>query len=261
MVQLEKNYRCGTDSGINALSRAVNRGDGDLALSLLKSGKYIDIRWNTLPMPNGLHAALRERIIQGYKPSMEAEDPTEVFRLFERFRILCALRKGPYGMVSLNSLVEMVLHEENLINPEKRWYRGRPVMITKNDYNLELFNGDVGIILPDPSSGHDFRAFFMSPSGTLRKFLPVRLPEHQTVYAMTVHKSQGSEFDEALLLLPDRESPVLTRELIYTGITRAREHVEIWGRESVFSEGVSRRVERASGLRDALWGSVTVQLS
>ena len=158
-------------------------------------------------------------------------------------------------MSALNSLVEEILHEENLIETEKRWYRGRPLLIAKNDYNLGLFNGDVGIIRPDPASSDELRAFFLSPDGALRKFLPIRLPEHETVYAMTVHKSQGSEFDKALLLLPDRDNPILTRELIYTGITRAKEGVEIWGTESVFSEGVSRRIKRASGLRDALWGS------
>ena len=94
----------------------------------------------------------------------------------------------------------------------------------------------------------------MSPNRTLRKFLPARLPEHETVYAMTVHKSEGSEFDRVLMLFPDRDTPVLTRELIYTGITRARQGVEVWGTGSVFYKGVGRRTLRASGLRDTLWG-------
>jgi exodeoxyribonuclease V alpha subunit len=126
-------------------------------------------------------------------------------------------------------------------------------MITRNDYNLKLFNGDVGIILPDSESSRELRAYFPSEEGTIRKFPPLRLPEHETVYAVTVHKSQGSEFDNVLLLLPDVEAPVLTRELIYTGITRARERVAVWGKEEVFRAAVSRRIERTSGLRDALW--------
>jgi len=93
----------------------------------------------------------------------------------------------------------------------------------------------------------------LSPDGALRRFLPIRLPVHETAYAMTVHKSQGSEFDETLLLLPDRHTPILTRELIYTGITRARKMIEVWGIESVFLEAISQRIERASGLHDALW--------
>jgi len=255
VVQLEKSYRFGKDSGIGALSRAVNRGDGDTAMSLLKNGEYDDIKWKVLPPPNVLERALRETVIECYKPYLKAEDPLKIFHLFERFRVLCALRKGPFGVSALNLLVEQVLKKEKLIDPDRPWYQGRPLLITRNDYNLELFNGDIGIILPDPASNNDLRAFFMSANGLLRKFLPVRLPEHETVYAMTVHKSQGSEFDSVHLLLPDRDTPVLTRELIYTGITRARKGVEVWGTDRVFLKGVGRRTLRASGLRDALWGA------
>ncbi|MDP2268513.1 MAG: ATP-binding domain-containing protein, partial [Deltaproteobacteria bacterium] len=112
-----------------------------------------------------------------------------------------------------------------------------------------------GIILHDPEGRDELSAFFQDASGVVRKIPPLRLPEHETVYAVTVHKSQGSEFDRVLLILPDRDAPVLTRELIYTGITRARNFVEIWCREEIFREAVSRRVKRASGLGDALWGA------
>jgi exodeoxyribonuclease V alpha subunit len=156
-------------------------------------------------------------------------------------------------VVAINLLVEQILREEKLIKPDTKWYPGRPVLITRNDYNLRLFNGDMGIVLPDPSANDDLRVFFLAIDGKLRKFHPFRLPEHETVYAMTVHKSQGSEFGKVLLLLPDRESPVLTRELIYTSITRAKEGVEIWGAEDIFRTAVSRCIERTSGLRDALW--------
>ena len=253
VVELQKSYRFEIKSGIHAVSRAVNAGDGHLALSILMSGEYDDIRWKALPGPNALRSVLRETVLHGFNPYLEASDPMEAFHLFGQFRILCALRKGPFGVSALNLLVERVLRQETLVNTEKRWYQGRPVMITKNDYHLRLFNGDIGIILPDPASNYDLRAFFLSPDGALRGFLPIRLPEHETVYAMTVHKSQGSEFDKALLLLPDQYTPVLTRELIYTGITRAKRDMEIWGKENIFLEGVDKRIERSSGLRDALW--------
>ena len=126
-------------------------------------------------------------------------------------------------------------------------------MITRNDYQLNLFNGDVGIALRDSESNNDIRVFFIGADNIIRKFHPLRLPAHETVFAMTVHKSQGSEFDHVLLLLTDRDSPVLTRELIYTGITRAREKVAVWGTEQIFKTAVSRCIERTSGLRDALW--------
>jgi exodeoxyribonuclease V alpha subunit len=126
-------------------------------------------------------------------------------------------------------------------------------MVLQNDYNLRLFNGDVGILLPDPEDGQ-MRAFFLGAKDELRRFAPARLPTHETVFAMTVHKSQGSEFENVLLILPDRENPIVTREMIYTGITRASRSVELWFHESVFRAALSRRVERASGLREALWG-------
>jgi len=253
IVQLQKSYRFGSDSGIRAVSHAVNEGDGDLAIKLLKGGKYRDIKWKELPRPNALPQVIKATIMQGYGDYLRASDPFEIFQVFERFRILCALREGPYGVVAINLLVEQILREEKLLKPDRRWYPGRPVLITRNDYNLRLFNGDMGIVLPDPSTNDDLRVFFLATEGTLRKFHPFRLPEHETVYAITVHKSQGSEFGKVLLLLPDRESPVLTRELIYTGISRARESVEIWGSECVFRAAVSRCIERTSGLRDALW--------
>jgi len=219
----------------------------------MKSGVYNDITWKTLAHPNDLPHLIKDIIIQGYGDYLRARNPFEVFEVFERFRILCSLREGPFGVAALNILAEQILREEGLINPDRRWYSGRPVLITRNDYTLRLFNGDMGIVLPDSSVNNELRAFFPATDGTLKKFHPLRLPEHETVYAMTVHKSQGSEFNKVLLLLPDIESPVLTRELIYTSITRAKKSVEIWGNENVFCTSVSRYIERTSGLRDALW--------
>jgi exodeoxyribonuclease V alpha subunit len=253
IIQLEKNYRFGSDSGIGAVSYAVNTGDGDRAIKCMKSAVYEDITWKSLPHPNDLPQVIKATIIQGYGDYLRARNPFEVFQVFERFQILCAIRQGPFGVAALNILAEKILREESLINPDRRWYPGRPVLITRNDYTLRLFNGDMGIVLSDPSVNNELRVFFPSTDGTVKKFHPFRLPEHETVYAMTVHKSQGSEFDKVLLVLPDRESPVLTRELIYTSITRAKKSVEIWGNENVFRTAVSRYIERTSGLRDALW--------
>jgi exodeoxyribonuclease V alpha subunit len=197
---------------------------------------------------------LESRIIEGFSAYLKEADPTKALDLFNRFRILCALREGPHGVHYLNLLVEQILKDERLIRRDGRWYAGRPVLITRNDYNLRLFNGDVGITLPDPKLGNELRVFFPAPDGSMRTFPPLRLPDHETVYAMTVHKSQGSEFDQVLFLMPDRSVPVLTRELIYTAITRAKEKVEVWGKEEVFKGAVSLRIERISGMREALWG-------
>ena len=135
----------------------------------------------------------------------------------------------------------------------KQWYPGRPVLITRNHHALELYNGDIGILMPDPDDG-GLTAFFPGPTDALRKIPLFRLPEHLSAYAMTVHKSQGSEFDEIFLVLPDRDVPVLTRELLYTAVTRGKKRITIVGRESIIRKAVGRQVMWRSGLRDVLWG-------
>ncbi len=256
IIHLERTYRFGAGSGIGRISRAVNNGDGAGSIGMMKSGAFADIRWRDLPRPEAAGAALRTCIIEGFSPYLQETEPAKALDLFSSFRILCALREGPYGVHGLNLLVEQILRHAGAVKKEGRWYRGRPVMVTRNDYNLRLFNGDVGITFPDPKAGNDLRVFFPAPDGSMRTFPPLRLPDHETVYALTVHKSQGSEFDRLVLILPDRDFPVLTRELIYTAVTRARQAVEIWGKEEVFCQAVSRRIERTSGLREALWGGV-----
>jgi exodeoxyribonuclease V alpha subunit len=122
----------------------------------------------------------------------------------------------------------------------------------QNDYNLRLFNGDVGIILKDADKNNEWRAIFRDEQGKMRKFLPVSLPRHETVWAMTVHKSQGSEFERVLLVLSDHDINVITRELIYIGITRARKEVDIWASEDLLARAILRGISRQSGLADAL---------
>ena len=180
---------------------------------------------------------------------------------FERTRVLCAVRKGPSGVEGVNRAVEEGLREHLLITrPEAAglrdgdpWYRGRPILVTRNDYLLGLFNGDVGITFPDPDDG-GLRVFFWAGDGRVRGIATHRLPEHETAWAMTVHKSQGSEFTHVLLVLPETDTPVLTRELVYTAVTRARSSVTIWDGGDLLATAVQRRIQRTSGLRDALWG-------
>lgn len=255
IVHLQKNYRFDSHSGILALSRAVNDGDSERTLLLLReqtdAGKGVGSI--PLPAPARLKDELRGPVLAGFREGLEAPDPRTALERLGRFRILCAVRHGPFGVENVNRIVEQILAEADLIPQNARWYAGRPVLVLKNDYNLRLFNGDVGIVLPDTESGQP-RVFFLDAAGGLRRLAPARLPQHETVFAMTVHKSQGSEFEKVLLLLPDRESPVLTRELIYTGVTRAARQVDVWFAEPTLRAALSRRVDRASGLRDALWG-------
>jgi len=140
---------------------------------------------------------------------------------------------------------------EGLIGAGSRYYAGLPVLVMRNDYELGLFNGDVGILLPDSETG-TLMAWFADQAGGVRKFTPSRLPEYEPAYAMTVHKSQGSEYDKVLLILPDRESPVVTRELVYTGLTRARDKLEVWFQETALRDAIAHETKRSSGLRDRL---------
>jgi exodeoxyribonuclease V alpha subunit len=257
VVLLRKSYRFGEGSGIGRASRLVNAGDGAGALGVLSEPGAADTAWAPVPPPEGLAAALREPVLRGYRAAVTAADPGAAHEAFGRFRLLCALRTSPYGVEAVNRLAEGILAAEGLIEPRGSWYAGRPVLVTENDYQVGLFNGDVGIALRDPSAGGALLVFFPAPGGALRRVPPARVPSHETAYALTVHKSQGSEFDEVLLLLGAQPSRVLTRELVYTGLTRARSRVEVWGTEAVFREAVSRRVERSSGLRDAVWGPKT----
>jgi len=253
LVVLKKNYRFGEASGIGEVSRAVNSGDGKRSVSIIGEGAGRDISMRNLPKETDLKSSLSGDVIEGYGRYLAVETPGEALAAFDTFRILCAVRQGMRGVVGVNRLVEEILAEKGLIEPRNRWYTGRPVMVTANDYGLKLFNGDVGLVMPDRESGGAPRVFFPASEGGVRSFSPLRLPAHETVFAMTVHKSQGSEFDHVLLMLPESDSQVLSRELVYTGITRAKTYVDIWGNEEVFHTAVSRRINRTSGLRDALW--------
>jgi exodeoxyribonuclease V alpha subunit len=168
--------------------------------------------------------------------------------------VLCAHRRGPWGVETINRLVEEELRRRAIVEAGTLWYAGRPVLVTQNDYALGLYNGDVGLAVPDPDEEGRLRVAFEVEGGGVRLLTPSRLPEHEPVWAMTVHKSQGSEFDRVLLVLPDEDSPLMTRELVYTGVTRARDGVEIAGDDAVLLAAIERRLVRSSGLRDALWG-------
>lgn len=254
IVRLNKNYRFKEESGLYRMSDALRRGDIAQVMSVLKSESCNDIQWQSLPLPGELFSLLRSWILEHYGVDANKCDPLEVLEHFNRARILCALREGPYGVVHLNTLVEFILRREGFIEGKGVFYSGRPILITRNDYTLGLYNGDVGIIMKEAKKSGLLQAFFPHPDGTVKSFSPHLLPDHETVYAMTVHKSQGSEFEDVLFLMPDRDSPLLTRELIYTALTRARNRICILGREDIFINAIKRRILRSSGLRDALWG-------
>lgn len=251
VVPLRKSWRFREDSGIGAVSRLVNEGKGGDALAIIDAGRHADIGFRDLGEdPSVLESA----ILSGYAGYLDRDSIPDAFEAFNRFRILCPFRSGPYGVEAVNRFAERVLDRAGLIRPRGGHYKGRPIMVTRNDYRARLFNGDVGILYPNPGAGDALYAWFQSDDGSFRAVSTARLPEHETVYAMTVHKSQGSEFDQVLLLLGSTPSDHLTRESLYTGITRGRSRVDIVGSRDVFRAAAERRVERRSGLADALRG-------
>lgn len=254
---LRKSYRFDANSGIGQLAAAVNAGDAKAVEAAFKAG-FSDITRQPLQDADAYQAMLTE-IAAGYQPFMklisQRADPAEIIAAFGRYQLLCALREGPFGVQGLNQRIEQKLMQLQLIRRPtggSRWYQGRPVMVTRNDSALGLFNGDIGITLFDEEGL--LKVFFPLPDGSIKAVQPSRLPTHDTAWAMTVHKSQGSEFDHTALVMPAQFLPVLTRELIYTAITRARKQLTLYSDDGVFRRAVQLRTQRRSGLLERLSG-------
>ena len=279
VVMLRHSRRFGEGSGIGQLSRLVNQQLPREARALLAAGNHADLF--ALPLKGEQDRAFERLALEGrgteakgYRHYIERlreqrpdtrsglEDPRwaawagHVLQAFEAFQVLCAVRKGPWGVEGLNERITRALFARKLIDGDQQWYEGRPVLMTRNDYGLGLMNGDIGIALMLPEGEgqarrHVLRVAFARNDGQggIRFVLPSRLNDVETVYAMTVHKSQGSEFSHTALVLPEALNPVLTKELIYTGITRAKHWFSlVEPRAGVFEEAVQRKVKRLSGL-------------
>lgn len=266
IVTLKKSHRFSSQGGIGQLAHAINAGDAKATLRLLASDDpQVDFRQDAsldamikplvLDRDSG-YAACLSRVLEGCPAGVAMERwASDMLTLLGRFQVLCALRQGAFGVDALNQLIATQLQAAGLLPHTVGWYAGRPVMVTRNDYALGLMNGDVGITLPDPTADQALRVFFAQPQG-IKRVLPSRLTQVDTVFAMTVHKSQGSEFHHACLVLPDSSSPVLTQELVYTAVTRAKERVTLLGtRREVLEAALGQRVFRCSGLWERLTAS------
>lgn len=290
VAMLRQSHRFTADSGIGQLAEAVNAGDVKATRAAWERG-YADLvrlaldahdkkGLRELAVEGGgrffLNAARREgvappqgyrhylQVLQATQPALQAPEAEfdawakRVLEAHGQFQVLCALRRGPWGVDGLNQSIADLLQAEGLIQMQPRgvWYLGRPLLVTRNDYGLGLMNGDIGITLALPREQDGelkwaLRVAFADGKGGIKWVLPSRLQAVETVFAMTVHKSQGSEFVHAALVLPDALNPILTRELVYTGITRARSWFSLAsaGRgQWVLEAAIERRVQRASGL-------------
>ncbi|MGH8531516.1 MAG: exodeoxyribonuclease V subunit alpha [Gammaproteobacteria bacterium] len=257
LVRLEHSVRFHTDSGIGRLARTVAAGRAEEALSILRAGAA-GIEWREARDARAMIRQQAQAIVDGYGEYLrlvrEGAEPERIHSAFNEFRILCPQRAGPAGVEAVQTVIVEVLGTARLIDARSTWYLGRPVMVIRNHYGLKLFNGDIGILQRDPRGGRELKVCFINEQGSSRAFSPESLPGHETVFAMTVHKSQGSEFGRVVLILPELDSPLLTRELIYTAITRARKGLAIWSTERAFMRAIERTRQRSSGLRELLWG-------
>ncbi|CAE6775258.1 RecBCD enzyme subunit RecD [Paraburkholderia aspalathi] len=258
VVWLERNYRFGLESPIGRLSLAIRNGAAGAALEVLRIDPAEPC---AAALYEDTHATLTDRTIArlavGFAPYADAlaealaadtPDPLPLFDALNRFRILCATRSGPRGVDQVNAAMAAQVRRAAGVTlvVGAQWFAGRPVMVTRNDYALGLFNGDIGIALP--GAGGALRVYFRTGDGGLRAVSPAALPPHDTAFALTVHKSQGSEFQHAVLMLPSVFSRVLSRELVYTAITRARERVEVIGARAVLAQAIATPTRRDSGL-------------
>ncbi len=254
VIWLTENFRFAKDSGIGRFATHINAGEAEAAIEFLRSGTDPALEWveDADPAPA---TASRQRIIDGMQDYINVAradlgNKSALFEALGRFRVLCAEREGLRGVIEINKFVSRHFRGalEHSLDPGIRseWYPGRPVMVLRNDYVLRLFNGDVGIVLPDASDA--LMVFFPESDGSFRAVAPLRLPEHETAFATTVHKAQGSEFDRVLLLLPAKPNRVVTRELLYTAVTRSRSGVTIIGGVGVLEKAIASPTRRYSGL-------------
>ncbi len=246
-IELKTTYRF--DDNIKFLAECVNAGDSDGAWTCLSDP--------SIPNVALLQTELLDCIGNQYAEYMAAvyrypqTSVRKIFDTFQRFQVLCGTHYGHRGVAGINRGVETFLARRGFDCRSDSWYSGRPVLVTRNEYSLDLFNGDIGICLPDPADGSS-KVWFERSDGGLRSYSPYRLPSCETVFAMTIHKSQGSEFDEVVVVLPEEDNRILSRELLYTAFTRAKKVVKLAAGRQVFAQALSRKIERCSGLADLL---------
>lgn len=245
LIFLRHSYRFDTGGGIGALADAALRGDAEAVLATLATEDKV-LQWSTATDMKGLIGGLADAYAPLFEAARAGASPADVLQLTRRFTALCAHREGVWGAAGINTALEREFRRRGWIGGAEAWYPGRLIMLNRNDYGLRLFNGDNGVALRDERG--ELAVFFVGAEGACKRYAPARLPACDTAFAMTVHKAQGSEFDEAAFILPQQRSPLLSRELFYTAVTRASGKVRIHASEEMIRASLVQRVERDSGL-------------
>ena len=241
-------------------------GNVEEALHLLENSGNLLKRIH-LPTAHTLETHVKEEIgvyLRKYTQHItDGDDIDKIFHAFDSFRVLCAIRTGLFGVDFLNRLIEGFLKNTMNVPLDRFLYPGKAIMITENDYSRQLFNGDIGILLSDQEALNHWSFYFRTLGNTslFRKVSPYSLPKHEKAFAITIHKSQGSEYDQVFLFLPYHHSPILTRELLYTGITRTKKGLVIIASKDIFTASLAHRNKRHSGLTEKLNNSMERSLS
>lgn len=244
IVELKRSRRFDSKKGIGKLSKAIILNRTESLDELFEPAPD-----NQVQLVSDFDLFSLRDFINGYECYIKEADTYKALEKFNELRILCAVRGGDHGLYQINKLVEDELKSRRLIDTDTEFYNNRPIIITKNYYDLELYNGDIGIIRPD--ANNKLMAWFADGEGGLRAVIPGLLAEAETVFAMTVHKSQGSEYNSVLIVIPDLEdSQLLTRELLYTAITRAKLKVTLMASKEAIVTMMNRTVKRVSGIKD-----------
>lgn len=248
---LKQNYRFHNNSGIGQLSNAIKLGNHNRSISILTSKIYSDLKYFQITNQTHYVSMITNCAKKYYKYlkvlKYEHKSIIKILRIFNEYQILCALKQGPFGATQLNYYIEQVLNQSGLIRlNQSKNYIGRPIIILCNDSTLGLYNGDIGILLPNTQES--LSAYFEMPENKIKIIHINQLPSYETCFAMTIHKAQGSSFQKITIILPNQKLPILNRELIYTAITRAKQKLSLYATEDVLSYSIQNRTIRYSGL-------------
>lgn len=249
---LNKNYRFNQNSGIYQLSNAINLGNSEHALSLLTSPIHTDIHYICYKKEKDYITMIISCTIKycHYLQTLQqynTMDIINILKIFNKYRILCALNDGPFGIIKINHYIEQILQQKGIIKLNKsKNYIGKPIIILRNTPSLGLFNGDIGVLLLN--SQEQLSAYFLFPNNYIKTIPVYQLPSHETCFAITIHKSQGSEFQEIAIILPNQHTAILTRELLYTAVTRASKKLTLYTTDHVITHSINLVTKRYSGL-------------
>jgi exodeoxyribonuclease V alpha subunit len=251
ITELRLSHRFEQQDRIGQFSRAIITGNTKASSELLSNTDQKQV----IHIENTTHPYFTD-FVSDYGSFLKEKNVFEALQKLNQLRVLVAVREGENGLYKINKKIERILHNQYpaLIKPDNGFYINRPVIVTKNNYELGLFNGDIGVVRLTPDTKRPAVWFEdTTQPGTVRQVNPAFLSECETVFAMTIHKSQGSEFEQVMVVLPDQEdSPLLSRELLYTGVTRAKKNVCICGAKETLEKGISKQVQRISGLQSRL---------